>query len=435
MASPLNTGLLAVLLATGCHQTDEVYEPTYSVHDTTFTSRQLSEIRSLSPLLPAPQPSQNAFANSRKAATLGQRLFFDVRLSANHEISCATCHDPEQDFTDGKPVSEGLETVTRNSPTVLNTAYNRWFFWDGRKDSLWSQSLGPIENAKEMGGSRVQTYHLIATDPILRKDYESVFGRLAPLESLAPPESGYPNTSNPKDPQHIAWHRLSDSDQAAINQCFANVGKSIAAYERQLISTRAPFDRFVASLDSKKGSPESILSASAVRGLKLFIGKGQCTFCHSGPNFTDLEFHNIGLDRGNGKLDTGRFEAVKKVKRDPFNGLGVYSDSPAIEDNKSLFYLAQKPNNLGEFKTPTLRNVANTAPYMHDGRFANLREVVRFYSLLNQTPALGHREETLQPLGLSDSEIDDLLAFLTSLTGEPLKAELLEAPQTQSKKP
>ena len=120
---------------------------------------------------------------------------------------------------------------------------------------------------------------------------------------------------------------------------------------------------------------------------------------------------------------------MKKVKRDPFNGLGAYSDAREVEANKSLFFLAQKPNNLGEFKTPTLRNVAGTAPYMHDGRFKTLREVIDFYSTLNQTPALGHREETLQRLALSEGEISDLIAFLESLTGAPLDPKLLQAPQ------
>ena len=431
MTRPLIAGLLTMLLTAGCLQTEDTHEtnPTgRTIHGIRFSPEQLKEIRSLSPLPPLPRVPQNQYADNEQAAVLGRRLFFETRLSSNNEVSCATCHDPKQDFTDGKPLSEGLETVTRNSPTLFNQAYNRWFFWDGRKDSLWAQSLGPIENAKEMGGSRVQTYHLIANDPLLRQEYEAVFGKLTPLETSAPPKTGYPVPGTPEDEQHLEWSRLSEADQKNINRTFANSGKSIAAYERQLISSNAPFDQFVAALDSKASSAEAMLPASAVRGLKIFIEKGQCTFCHSGPNFTDLEFHNIGLDRGENGLDTGRFEAIKKVKRDPFNGLGSYSDERSIEQNKSLFYLAQKPNNLGEFKTPTLRNVANTAPYMHDGRFASLREVIRFYSLLNQTPALGHREETLQPLDLSESEIEDLAAFLSSLTGAPLQMSLLEAP-------
>ena len=141
-----------------------------------------------------------------------------------------------------------------------------------------------------------------------------------------------------------------------------------------------------------------------------------------------MEFHNLGLDRGSNGLDTGRYDAIKMIKRDSFNGLGPFSDNRTIEVNKPLFFLAQKPNNMGEFKTPTLRNIANTAPYMHDGRFTDLREVILFYSELNQTPALGHREESLQPLGLTEDETADLISFLKTLTGEKLPPDLLEKP-------
>ena len=420
--------LLALLLTSACNKPNELEPSSTTILGTEFTPDQVSEILSLSPLPQVPSKFQNKFADHEGAALFGQHLFFETRFSKNNQISCATCHDPKIDFTDGQAVSTGLEAVTRNSPTLINLAHNRWFYWDGRKDSLWSQSLEPIENSKEMGGSRIQSYHLIAKDQGLRKLYEDVFGPLPSLDSKTPPAQGHPNKQNPNDPDHLAWTSLNEADQLTVNTVFANLGKSIAAYERRLVSKNSPFDRFVTELRNNDTPQESAISASAVRGLKLFIDRGQCTFCHSGPNFTDLEFHNIGLDRGGNGLDTGRYDAVKKIKRDPFNGLGSFSDERAIEANKPLFFLAQKPNNLGEFKTPTLRNIANTSPYMHDGRFANLRDLIRFYSELDQTPALGHREETLQPLGLSEDEINDLISFLETLTGESLPTSLLKNP-------
>ncbi|MEK9864124.1 MAG: cytochrome-c peroxidase, partial [Verrucomicrobiota bacterium] len=201
------------------------------------------------------------------------------------------------------------------------------------------------------------------------------------------------------------------------------------AYQRQLISSDSPFDRFVGRL--RRGerhllTPE--FNQQHLRGLVIFTGKGQCTLCHAGPTLTDHEFHNIGLDRGGSELDRGRYPAVEQVKNDPFNGQGLFSDDPSLEANQALHYVTTRDSNLGEFKTPTLRNVARTAPYMHDGRFETLEEVVTFYSTLPDEPALGHREESLQPLGLRGDEVKDLVAFLETLTGAPLDPALMRAP-------
>ena len=430
MNKTASIGLLVILIMMGCHQIEEEYETQTLIQSTEFTSKQIEEILTLSPVPPLPDNPHNQYADQPAAALLGQFLFFETRLSENNQISCASCHSPEQDWTDGKIVSEGLETVTRNSPTLFNLAHNRWYFWDGRKDSLWSQSLGPIENNKEMGGSRVAAYHLIAEDNTLLAAYTKVFGEIPRLASDQVLRTGFPNAKTPEGPENRAWNSLNKTDQETVNTVFANIGKSIEAFERLIVSKDSPFDHFVADLRTGQQGNNASLTESAVRGLKLFIDRGQCTLCHAGPNLTDLEFHNIGLDRGVIGLDTGRFEAVKKVKRDPFNGLGAFSDDRSIESNKSLFFLAQKPNNLGEFKTPTLRNIARTGPYMHDGRFETLQDVVHFYSELDQTPALGHREETLQPLALTEDETNDLIEFLKSLTGKPLDPSLLSKPSS-----
>ncbi len=350
--------------------------------------------------LPAVPPSPtNAVADDPGAAWLGQLLFYDPRMSANGKVSCATCHDPSLGFADGQPLSQGIALTARHSPTLLNSAYQRWFFWDGRTDSAWSQSLQPLLDEKEMGATVDSVLDLLTRDPELRTAYGEVFGPVSEVGTAAGPTR---------------------------EQFLSHLGKAFEAYERLLVSKDSPFDEFVA-----KGTP---LSQSAQRGLKLFFGRGRCFLCHAGPTFTDGEFHNIGLPPLPGQaVDLGRFTGVRKVKADRFNGQGEYSDDRSRQANAKTHYLAQKVSNLGEFKTPTLRSVAKTAPYMHDGRFATLREVLDYYSELPGRPAYGHREETLVPLRFTEKEKDDLVAFLRSLTGAPTESHLIGKPGAGSR--
>jgi cytochrome c peroxidase len=228
-------------------------------------------------------------------------------------------------------------------------------------------------------------------------------------------------------------------DRRAINRILSNVTKAIAAYERRLVRGQAPFDRFVAGLRTHDAQALGALSASAQRGLKLFIGRARCIACHSGPEFSDREFHNLGLPaRPWLAPDTGRAEGIRRVRNDPFRATGAYSDAPDSRFARKLRFLPEPgAAQQGQFKTPTLRNVALTAPYMHGGHFASLEQVVRFYSTLrdpvDDTPIpdeafFGRREATLRPLGLSEREVEDLTAFLRSLTGAPLDAALLRPP-------
>jgi len=399
-----------------------------TIRGITIPATNVLEILKLSPLPELPPNPTNQYADNEDAALLGQHLFFDSRLSANGEVSCATCHQAETDWTDQKPVSEGLETVTRNAPTLWNVAYQRWYFWDGRKDTLWSQALGPIEHPKEMGGSRLRSYLLLQSTEVYQSLYDKAFGPLPQLTSTSDFKDARPVAEDPSDQMHQNWQALKESDQEALNRVFSNIGKSMEAYQRQILSTAAPFDRFVDAILNWKEDDMDQLSDAAIRGMILFTGRGQCILCHTDSNFTDNEFHNIGLDRGERPLDQGRYPAIAQVKTDPFNGQGLYSDDTTLEANQALHYVAPKDNNLVEFKTPTLRNIANTAPYMHDGRFASLKEVLEFYSTLPDTPAIGHREESLQPLKLTEEELNDLEAFLNSLTGAPLNERLLKAP-------
>ena len=400
-----------------------------------FSTKELRELKKLSPL-PSKLPNNptNKVANDPKAAHFGQFLFYDKRLSSNGEISCATCHDPDKGLGDGIPLSKGVGQTPRNAPHLWNLAFNRWFFWDGRADTVWMQAMGPIESPKEMGYSRLQLAHLLRKDSALKKAYEEIFGPLPDLSD----EKRFPLKGGPigesDDPLRKAWEGMKEDDQKTINVIFSNVAKAIEAYQRKLLSKNSPFDVFVEGLKTNDASKLKALSASAQRGAQIFVGKGNCTLCHTGSNFTDMEFHNIGLalPANRTQADSGRFLGIPEVKASKFNGLGPYSDGPDDDINDRIRFVKQNSNNLGEFKTPSLRSVARTGPYMHDGRFKTLEEVVNFYNDLKDKPAIGHREESLQKLKLSDQQKKDLVAFLKSLTGKPLSAELLKQPSNPS---
>ena len=396
-----------------------------------FTAEELRRIFTHSPLPQMRPDPTNAVADDAAAARLGQFLFYDGRLSANGKVACVTCHLPEHFWTDARPLAQALGTTKRHAPTLLNTAWNRWYFWDGRADSQWSQALKPLEDPNEHGGTRLQFAHAIYDDPDLRRAYERLFG---PLPDLADrqrfPASGRPLPQDPTHPYHVAWMSMRREDQEAVNRVLANLGKAIAAFERRLVSRDAPFDVFVEGLRRADAKKLTALSVSAQRGLQLFVGKANCRQCHVGPNFTDGEFHTIGLPPRDGSPpDLGRFAGITAVLADPFNAMGAYSDDPTLKGRGEIKFLRAQSENYGQFKVPTLRNVADTAPYMHDGRFASLPEVLNFYSTQAGTLDSGHHQETvLRPLNLSDAEIADLIAFLRSLSGSPPDASLVRQP-------
>ena len=382
-----------------------------------FSEDERRRILELSPLGPPPVDPSNAVADDDAAATLGQRLFVETRLSSGG-VSCATCHVPHHGFTDGKKVSEGVGRGRRHTLSLWNVAYNRWWFWDGRADSLWSQALSPIENETEMAGDRLKAAHLLSEDATLRAAYDSVFGSLPDLSDHERfPAAGHPVLGKPDDPRSVAWSAMTEADRAIVNRVFANIGKAIAAYERRIVSRHSKFDRFAEAL--RAGEDSAALSIPAQRGLKLFVGRAQCRVCHGGPNFTDGEFHNTGvppLDAA-GRTDAGRNAGISLVLSSPFNLKGRFSDDRSENAGEKLSFLRVTPETWGQFKTPSLRNVALVAPYMHQGQFVTLRDVVTFYSTRAGTVDPGpNGERILKPLRLSPSEIEDLLAFLESLT-------------------
>ena len=279
-----------------------------------------------------------------KKIELGRVLFFDKRLSKTNTVACANCHMPGLAFTDGQAVSMGINRLQggRSAPTAINRVYSKVQFWDGRAHTLEEQSTGPFINPVEHGFL----------------DYDEMIAKMKTI-------SGYRTLFG-----EVFHSEITEQ----------NIGKAIASFQRTLISGNSPADRF------DFGGEEQALSDSAKRGLELFRGKARCTRCHSGFNFSDEKFHNLGIGWDTNTVDLGRYMVTKN------------------------------PEDIGAFKTPTLREISRTAPYMHDGRFGTLEEVVDFY---NQGGIKNpHLDNTLIPLELTAEEKRDVVAFLRSLNGE-----------------
>jgi cytochrome c peroxidase len=378
-----------------------------------WTEAELGQIRSLwiGSLPPLPADPTNRVADDPDAAALGYRLFFDARLSANGAVSCATCHRPERVFTDGLPVSVGIAAVQKNAPSVVGAAYSPWLFWDGRADSLWSQAAAPLENPLEHGSHRLQVVEIVAADDDYRRRYETVFGPMPEIPRRIEAEGGS---------YAAAWERLTDEQRNTITRVFVDLTKALAAYERLLLPGPSRFDRYAAALlGEASGDPAELFEAKERRGLKLFIGRGQCTNCHNGPLFTNHAFHNNGNLSAPGQLPSrGRSEGAALVMTDPLNCLGAFSDDPERRCTE-LQFMKVGDALVGAHKTPSLRNVSRTAPYMHAGQLPTLEAVVEQYDeALNAM--IGHNEA--MPLGLSARARSDLVAFLNSLDS-PVAAE------------
>jgi cytochrome c peroxidase len=374
----------------------------------------------------------NAWADDADAAKLGRFLFYDAGLSPTGQFSCATCHEPEHGFAQNSALSLAAGETGRHTPTVLNSA-NNWFqFWDGRCDSQWCQAIGPIEDDKEMDSSRLFVAKRVHADAELKEAYEALFGAMPDFDDARWPDAARPIPDRPDDPEHVAWMALSEDDQDAVTEVMVGVAKAIAAYERQLMSGWSPFDDFVAALQADDAAAMDAYDVDARAGLKLFLGKANCTFCHFDAEFTNHQFANLGFEPREwlNPLDAGRFGGINALQASPFNAGGVWSDDPDGDRARRLGVLSNGDNQLGQFKVGGLRDIALSPPYMHGGQFDTLTDVVAFYNEAAEEPEVGHREEELLPLDLSDEEQAQLVAFLESLTGEALPAELTGPPDS-----
>lgn len=378
---------------------------------------------SLTNLPPLPADPSNRVADNLLAAELGQRLYFDTRLSKDNSVACATCHKPELMFTDGLSLAVGIAIGPRHTPGLVGLAYSPWLYWDGRKDSQWAQALAPLEAGIEHGTDRVQLFHLLSGDSAYVAMYEQLFGPLPTALNL--PDSAAPEGDSQ---QQSAWNSMDENSRLAVSRFFSNLGKAIAAYERKIIPGPSKFDEYADTLtDSSSTRQGNLLSKTEIAGLNLFIGKAQCISCHNNPLFTNHEFHNTGVLAVSGQLPPmGRYEGIRTARDDPFNCLGEFSDATPSQCIELRF--ARDENDLvGAQKTPTLRNVTLTAPYMHGGQISTLEEVIEHY---NDAPTsmLSHNEA--KPLGLRPVERKQLESFLQTLTA-PLATESkwLSAPE------
>ncbi|MFL6665328.1 MAG: cytochrome-c peroxidase [Rhizobacter sp.] len=357
-----------------------------------------------------PEPS-NRFADDPAAVRLGQQLFNDRRLSRTGSVACASCHRPEGQFEDGRPRGIGIAEGSRRTMPAIDLAGSPWFFWDGRKDSLWSQALGPLEDAKEHGGNRLHYARLLQQH--YRPAYEALFGPLPDLRGL--PEDAGPQGS---DAERTAWQSLPESRRVEISRAFANIGKAIAAYESTLRYGETRVDRYIDAVVRGDDDGLAQLQPAEKAGLRLFIGKAQCITCHNGPQLTDRHFHNTGvppLDPAH--PEAGRSEAVKVVIDDEFNCLGKYSDAKPGQCEELQFIAKDDPGLRGAFKTPGLRNVALRPPYMHAGQFATLSEVLQHYARAPEARVGRSELGRLMTKRLTDGELQQLEALLRAFSG------------------
>lgn len=397
----LPTSAVALLLAgalAGCSAapTTEEWTPEQTK---LITSLALSELPAL------PTDPSNGVADSPDAAALGKALFFDTRLSANNQVSCASCHLPDRQFQDDLARAKGVGVTARRTMPIAGTAYSPWLFWDGRKDSQWSQALGPLESAVEHGTDRTYVAKLVQTH--YADAYTEVFGQL-------PDVGGLPDHASPTGSQEVAaaWSDLDEREQDGVNRVFANVGKAIAAFERTIMPEPGRFDAYADAL-AAGSSTEGLLSEREQEGLRLFVGKGECTKCHNGPLLTDNYFHNTGVPVVAGLPDDqGRSVAIAKVLTDPFNCLGAYSDAGPSDCAELRYMTAEGEDLLRAYKPPSLRGVADRPPYMHAGQFKTLADVLGHYNAAPVAPS-GHSE--LSPMSMSPDELDALEAFLITL--------------------
>jgi len=358
-----------------------------------FTVEETERILAHGPWPPQPASSfardpGNAMSGRREAITLGQRLFNDPRLSPAG-VSCAHCHQPGKDFADGLVRSRGVAELDRNAPSLWNAVHERWQGWDGAADSLWSQAIRPLLDAREMASTPEHLQAELARRPADRAAWRRLFGRDLQRE----------------DPQAV----------------LVGTAKVISAYVATLVSPRTPFDEFRDALARGDRAAAARYPLAAQRGLQLFIGRGNCQLCHGGPRFTHGEFADIGLRFfvRPGVVDPGRFAGIEALKKSPYNLLSRWADAtPPGQPDEAVKtrHVEATHRNFGEFKVPGLRQVANTAPYMHDGQLATLEGVVQHYSELNLERLHADGEQVLRPLRLSPQEAQDLVAFLRTLS-------------------
>lgn len=355
---------------------------------TRFTPQEINIIRSFGPW-PAEVPDDpgNEFSGLDWAQQLGQKLFSDSDLSGSRAINCSSCHQAEQGFGDGLPTAIGKANHNRNTQTLWNVGLQRWFGWDGGSDSLWSASLRPIFSEIEMDGDLAAIAKRFRSKPYF-------------VEALL------------QSPQKIDPDKLSDDTLVVI------IGKAIAAFTRTIVSGKTEFDRYRQVLLDNDIVAQNNYPESAKRGLRIFIGEANCHVCHFGPNFSNGEFHDTGRPffTGVGQVDAGRYNGIKRVRKDKYNLAGQYNGDRNPISIRKTTSVKLGQSNFGQWRTPSLRNLTDTQPYMHDGSIATLRGVIDAYADIDPDRLHSEGESILKPLDLSEKARNDVVKFLETLS-------------------
>ncbi|CUH43352.1 cytochrome-c peroxidase [Ruegeria atlantica] len=329
----------------------------------------------------------NRVSSDTRAIALGAALFNDPVLSADSAFSCARCHDPEQAFTTSDARALGRVLLDRNTPSLRNLAGLRWYGWGGKSDSLWAASLHPIIEEQEMAHSKESLKTAISESTYIN-DFEAIFGDI-----------------QIQDPELV----------------LVNTAKTLSAYLETLATGRTQFDDFRDALENQDLAAAANYPEAAQRGLQLFIGRGNCVFCHNGPRFSNNEFHDAGVPYflSETEVDNGRFGGLNFLLSHAYTLDGSWSDDPEKQGAWVVRSVRRSHSDFGTFRTPSLRGVAETAPYMHDGSLIDLDAVIRHYSEIDTERLHADGEAILSELNLSEQEIADLAAFLESLSKSP----------------
>jgi len=427
--------------------------------DPTFTADERAALAKLryDDGAPPADPS-NHVADEPAARLFGQRLFFDASLSGRllegdndgtiatlgmkgeaGRVSCSGCHLPGSGFVDTRSphhqVSLAAQWTLRRTPTLLEVAFAPLYNWDGRRDSIWNQALGVMESNREFNSGRLFVAERIFAAH--RAEYEAIFGALPPLDdatrfpALAPETTGCTEVATPMGStfacrgvpgDHADYDGMQAADQALVSQVAANAAKAIAAYVRQLRCGAGRFDQW---LDGDM----TALSRAEQRGAALFVGRGACASCHSGARLTDGAFHNVGLSPAivavaiQDEDDRGAATGVAAALADPTSTSGALSDG-----DRHALPAAVTTQMEGAFRTPTLRCVADHPSFMHTGQLTALDQVMAFFDRGGDRPGGYPGTNELAPLGLSDREQADLVAFMGALAGPGPAAELRTPP-------
>lgn len=355
-----------------------------------FTDSQKILIREHGPWPPARrQDPTNPWSGNPSAIGLGARLFGEKRLSVDAAFSCRSCHRPELFFTDGLPLGVGWRTLERNTPTLFNLTIHTGFGWDGKGGSLWAQSVRPILAAAEMNANSGSIRALLERDP----DYYAVL-------------------------RNLTGSRIEDLGDDEI---IVVVGRSLAAYQEVLVTPRSPFDEFRDSFLGGDAKGASSYPNAAFRGLGLFTGRAGCSRCHSGPFFTSGEVTGARVHFTNvlpSQVDQDRFRNRNRPANEDLNRIGPTRNDVSGAGRVDALAHAVADRDAGKFKVPGLRNVSSTGPYMHDGRYESLEDLLRHYSPPGYGSDRVHGRGGTDSSSLTDLEISDLVAFLESLSHE-----------------